>query len=181
MSQFGNQWDQCLHGALWVYRNTLHDATGGKPSFLLFMIDCKTRSEVAYLPSSTLCLAHVVDYREKLMLSLSSARQLAAANVRKAQIKYKRAYAKTCNCNSAPFKIGEWVLVRFLSDQSGSNRKFSRPWQGSYRAEVLICFEVWAKLTQQWLVCAPLGIQLSQELMLLVITQSVSSGPKREL
>ena len=27
-------------------------------------------------------------------------------------------------------------------------------------SEVLICFEAWAKLAQQWLVCAPLGIHL---------------------
>ena len=36
----------------------------------------------------------------------------------------------------------------------------------------LICFEAWAKLAQQWLVCAPLGIHLepiNKELMLLVI------------
>ena len=37
--------------------------------------------------------------------------------------------------------------------------------------EFLICFEAWAKLAQQWLVCAPLGIHLepiNKELMLLV-------------
>ena len=36
---------------------------------------------------------------------------------------------------------------------------------------VLIHFEAWAKLAQQWLVCAPLGIHLepiNKELMLLV-------------
>ena len=35
----------------------------------------------------------------------------------------------------------------------------------------LISFEVWAKLAQKWLVCAPLGINLepiNKELMLLV-------------
>ena len=39
-------------------------------------------------------------------------------------------------------------------------------------SEFLICFEVWAKLAQQWLVCVPLGIYLepiNKELMLLVI------------
>ena len=37
--------------------------------------------------------------------------------------------------------------------------------------EFLISFEAWAKLAQQWLVCAPLGIHLepiNKELMLLV-------------
>ena len=37
--------------------------------------------------------------------------------------------------------------------------------------ECLITFEAWAKLAQQWLVCAPLGIHfepINKELMLLV-------------
>ena len=40
-----------------------------------------------------------------------------------------------------------------------------------FTSEFLICFEAWAKLAQQWLVCAPLEIHLkpiSKELMLLV-------------
>ena len=39
------------------------------------------------------------------------------------------------------------------------------------RVLIHVCFEVWVKLTQQWLVCAPLGIHLepiNKELMLLV-------------
>ena len=36
-------------------------------------------------------------------------------------------------------------------------------------SEFLVLFEAWAKLAQQWLVCAPLGIQpINKELMLLV-------------
>ena len=46
-------------------------------------------------------------------------------------------------------------------------------------------FEAWAKLAQQWLVCAPLGIRLepiNKEIMLLVTIYSLitpPSGPKR--
>ena len=36
---FGNQWDRYLSGVLWAYRNTAHDSTQEKPSFLL---DCRT-------------------------------------------------------------------------------------------------------------------------------------------
>ena len=41
----------------------------------------------------------------------------------------------------------------------------------TYTSQFLICFESWAKLAQQWLVCAPLGKHLepiNKELMLLV-------------
>ena len=39
-------------------------------------------------------------------------------------------------------------------------------------SELLITFEAWVKLVQQWLVCAPLGIHsepINKQLMLLVI------------
>ena len=34
-AQFGVQWDTYLYGVLWAYRNTPHESTGEKPSFLL--------------------------------------------------------------------------------------------------------------------------------------------------
>jgi len=39
-AQFGSQWDKQLSGVLWAYRNTPHETTGEKPSFLLFGWDC---------------------------------------------------------------------------------------------------------------------------------------------
>ena len=33
-ARFGAQWDRYLPGVLWAYRNTPHDSTGEKPSFL---------------------------------------------------------------------------------------------------------------------------------------------------
>ena len=38
-ARFGLQWDRYLSGVLWAYRNTPHDSTGEKPSFLLFGMD----------------------------------------------------------------------------------------------------------------------------------------------
>jgi len=49
--QFGNQWDNHIPGLLWAYRNTPHDTTGEKPSFLLFGWDCRSPTEAALLPS----------------------------------------------------------------------------------------------------------------------------------
>ena len=47
-AQFGGQWDNHLPALLWVYRNTQHDSTGEKLSFLLFGWDCRS-------PLSTTC------------------------------------------------------------------------------------------------------------------------------
>ena len=48
--QHGTQWDQYLHGVLWAYRNTPHESTGEKPSFLLYGCDCRYPAEAAFLP-----------------------------------------------------------------------------------------------------------------------------------
>jgi len=79
--KFGIQWDKYLPGLLWAYRNTPHKSTGEKPSFLLFGVDCRTPSESALLPPSSLDPTDVADYREELALSLSSARALAASQI----------------------------------------------------------------------------------------------------
>ena len=73
VTQFGKQWDQYLPGLLWAYRNTPHESTGEKPSYLLFGMDCRSPSEAALLPPSALQPVDVEDYREELTLSLSSA------------------------------------------------------------------------------------------------------------
>ena len=52
--KFGTQWDKYLSGFLWAYRNTPHESTGEKPSFLLFGVDCRTPSESALSPPSSL-------------------------------------------------------------------------------------------------------------------------------
>ena len=47
------QWDQMLPGVVWVYRNTPHEASLEKLSFLLFRMNCRIPSEVAVLPPAS--------------------------------------------------------------------------------------------------------------------------------
>ena len=77
MARFGKQWDRYLPGVLWAYRNTPHSSTGEKPSFLLFGVDLRTPTEAAYLPVPDTVPTTFEDYREELMVSLSSGRALA--------------------------------------------------------------------------------------------------------
>ena len=81
VARFGRQWDRYLPGILWAYRNTPHSSTGEKPSFLLFGVDCRSPTEAAYLPVSDMFSIEVSDYREELMVSLSSARNLALKTI----------------------------------------------------------------------------------------------------
>ena len=112
VSKFGVQWDIYLYGVLWVYRNVPHSSTGEKPSFLLYGFDCHHPTEAALLPPKALRPTDVSDYREKLILSLSSARVIANKTNTQAQSHQKAQYDK-----------------RAVSP----NHKLSRPWHGPYR------------------------------------------------
>ena len=85
---FGSEWNRYLPGALWAYRNAPHDATNEKPSFLLLGIDCRTPTEAALLPPRELEPTEVSDYREEVILSLSTARKLATESIKTVQARY---------------------------------------------------------------------------------------------
>lgn len=70
VSRYGDQWDCYLAAVIWAYRNTPHEATGEKPSFLLYGTDCRTPMEAMYLPPTELNMTDVADYRQELILSL---------------------------------------------------------------------------------------------------------------
>ena len=72
-ARFGNQWDLMLPGVLFAYRNTPHESTGEKPSFLAFGVDPRTPPEAAWMSSTPLLPTDLNDYQEQLIGSLSSA------------------------------------------------------------------------------------------------------------
>jgi len=81
VDQFGSQWDKYIPGLLWAYRNTPHESTSEIHSFLLFGFDCHS-------PTENVDAASVPDYHRELMLSLSSAREIVAKSIRRAQKRY---------------------------------------------------------------------------------------------
>ena len=131
VARFGRQWDRYLPGVLWAYRNTPHSSTGEKPSFLLFGVDLRTPTEAAYLPVPDTVPTTVEDYREELMVSLSSGRALATEAIQKSQAKYKKYYDR--QSRETNLRVGDWILVYFPQEECGRNRKLSRPWHGPYR------------------------------------------------
>ena len=48
--KFRPQWDNFLPGVLWAYRNSPHETTKEKPSFLMFSLDLRSPNEAALLP-----------------------------------------------------------------------------------------------------------------------------------
>ena len=129
--KFGPQWDKFLPGVLWAYRNAPHGTTKEKPSFLMFGLDLRSPTEPALLPAESLEPTDVDDYREQLILSLSSARELAVSNIREEQKRAKERYDKKSTVRD--YKLGEWVLICFPQEETGKKRKLSKPWYGLYR------------------------------------------------
>ena len=134
-AQYRAQWDRYLTGVLWAYRNTPHEATSEKPSFLLIGLDCRSPTEAALLPPNSVESVELDDYRTQLTQSLSVARELAAKNIQKAQTKYKIQYDR--KVKSLPHKVGDWILIKFPQEESGATRKLSRSWHGPYRIELV--------------------------------------------
>ena len=132
---YGPQWDKYLSGILFTYRNIPHDSTGEKPSYLLFGVDCRTPTEAAFLQPASLQPEDTQDYREELSLSLSSAWDIAAKAVQKAQQRYKASYDK--KLKPVTYRISDWVMVKFPADETGRLCKLSRPWHGPYRITAL--------------------------------------------
>ena len=85
VSKYGKQWDRYLFGVVWAYRNTPHDSTGEKPSFLLFGTDCRTPTEAVLLPPNLMEHTSVEDYRVEVIQALSTARRLAADSIQSAK------------------------------------------------------------------------------------------------
>ena len=108
-----------------------HEATKEKPSLLLFGLDCKSPMEAALLPPEHPDPVNIEDYREQLIISLSSARKLAATSIQAAQAHYKKYYDK--KSHPVKYRVGEWVLIHFSHEETGRLRKLSRPWHGPYR------------------------------------------------
>ena len=61
-AKFNNQWDCYLQGVLWAYRNTPHEATKEKPSYLLFGVDLRSPTEAAFLPEETQGYTDISEY-----------------------------------------------------------------------------------------------------------------------
>ena len=112
-----------ISGVLWAYR---------KPFFLLFGFNCRSPTEAALLPTKSLnkTTVNINDYREQVVLSLSSARRLAEQTSKKAQRQYKYQYDKSAT--TTKFKIGDWILVYLSQEETGKNRKLSQPCHGPY-------------------------------------------------
>ena len=121
-TKHGAQWDGYLSGLLWAYRNTPHESTGEKPSFLMYGLDCRSPTEATFLPLNEVQPIDLIDYREKLMMSLTNARSLATAHIRRAQRSTRTNTTKGSTLPNAESEIWSWFASPMRRvEQTGSS------------------------------------------------------------
>ena len=73
----------------------------------------------------------ITNYRQEAITSLSLAREKVAKAIQEAQLKYKNQYDRTPMPHQ--LAVGDWVLVHFPQEESGTGRKLPCLWHGPYR------------------------------------------------
>ena len=71
---------------------TPHEATGEKPSYLLYGRDCRYPIEATFLPANEVEGANLTGYQQELTEILMQARDHATQSIQKAQKHYKKHY-----------------------------------------------------------------------------------------
>lgn len=67
-----------------------------------------------------------------MILSLTSACELAADSIKRAQKQYKDLYDQ--KAKQVDYQVGEWVFIKFPAEETGPNQKLSNPWHGPYHS-----------------------------------------------
>ena len=104
-------------GTLGLPYNTPHSSTGEKLSFLLLGFDCCHPTEAATLPTKPPSLTYILDYREELILSLSSTRALAKKSMTRAQLVQQAEYNK--RSRPSKVRVGDWLIIHFPQEETG--------------------------------------------------------------
>jgi len=81
----------------------------------MFGVDLITPTKAALLPPTPLESGDNDDYKEEVVLSLSSAWKLAAESILRAQQKYRIAYDRMAM--EKDYRVGDWVLVSFPQEE----------------------------------------------------------------
>ena len=87
----------------------------------MFGLDLRSPTEAAYLNPSKVMPSTIENYKEKVMLSLSSARDLAVEAIKKSQNRYKHLY--DCKPVQTDYCVGDWIFIRFPAVETRKNRK----------------------------------------------------------
>ena len=105
-----------------------HPTNPPRRSHHFFGIDLKSPTEAVLLPPQASECTDLMDYQEELVLSFSTARELATKSIKATQNRYKKQYDNRSKV--VDIRVGDWTVVCFPQEETGKLRKLSRPWRG---------------------------------------------------
>ena len=98
---------------------------------MLYERDARIPCESTLSMTRTAYQVDIDDYTSELVHGLSEAWQLARKEIQRSQKKQK--YQCDCRAKLRNFQAGDRVMVYMPYEQTGKNRKLSRPYFGPYR------------------------------------------------
>ena len=129
--KFGTNWDEHLPYLLFAYRTKPHESTGESPFFFLYGRDARLPCEDVFSARRSPYQVDLDDYITELTLGLAEAWRTAQDHLQKAQKAQKRKYDR--RAKERQVRVGDRVMVLMPAEQTGKNRKLSRPYFGPYR------------------------------------------------
>ena len=127
----GPDWDEILPYVLFAYRACQQSSTQESPFFLLYGRDPRLPSPAILSPKETRAIADLKEYGIELHSRMSEAWELARQQITRAQQHQKHMYDR--DTKKVPFRTGERVFLFKPAEQTGTRRKFARPFHGPYR------------------------------------------------
>ena len=113
-----------------LIESSLHDSVKDTPFFLLYGRDAKLPLDQV-LDNPYRVLAGAETYRERLIMYLHKAHQLARVSLEKAQTRQKQFYDKK-KPPSRSYSVGDSVYLYVPRVKRGQTPKFAHYWQGPY-------------------------------------------------
>ena len=120
VGQKGRDWDELLGPVLLAYRTTPHSSTGEALFYLVYGRDAHLPTVLDFKTPTVRYPIVATEFGKELSLELKRARQVAKANIQRAQKDQKKYYDQ--NCKNCELKIGDLVMLkvqpRFKLDRS---------------------------------------------------------------
>lgn len=128
-----DDWDEYLQAVMFAYNTAKQESTGMTPYSLLFGVEARTPADIGHgVQLTDYGPERVMDWRERLILTLQQTRELATKRISAAQEKQKQRYDSTHK--AAQYKVGAQVYLLKESRVKGDST-LRRRWRGPYTVQ----------------------------------------------
>jgi hypothetical protein len=135
------EWDDLAREVSFCHNVTVHSTIGMSPFNLMFGRDPTFPVDVLLQPKTTRDQPGMREFRESLIKTIETNRQMAAENMKLAMEEVKRQADK--HAKASDIQVGELVLYRNYDPRVGMSEKFKNPWLRVYRVKAIQDQHAW--------------------------------------